>query len=76
MRSRGGHAGSPIAAPAGKRGGNLGGLRQLRIAGPSITDCLGVQFDAVRALSGQPDPHGVIALSRLGPGTRAVISAR
>ena len=25
----------------GKRGGNLGGFRQLRIAGPSITGCLG-----------------------------------
>jgi len=28
-------------APTGKRGGNLGGFRQLRIAGPSITGCLG-----------------------------------
>ena len=36
--------------PAGKRGGNPGGLRQLRIGGPSITGCLGVQFGAVRAL--------------------------
>ena len=35
----------------------------------------GVQFDAVRALSGQPDPH-VIALFRLGPGTLAVRLAR
>jgi hypothetical protein len=63
-----------IAAPTGKRGGNLGGFRQLRIAGPS-NGLSGVQFDAVRALSGQPDPH-VIALFRLGPGTRAVIKAR
>ena len=64
------------SVPAGKRGGNLGGFRQLRIAGPSITGCLGC-IDAVRALSGhQPDPHGVIALFRLGPGTRAVITAR
>jgi hypothetical protein len=36
----------------------------------------GVQFDAVQALSGQPDPHGVIALFRLGPGTQAVTTAR
>jgi hypothetical protein len=32
--------------PAGKRGG----FRQLRIAGPSITGCLGVQFGTVPAL--------------------------
>ena len=36
----------------------------------------GVQFDVVRALSGQLDPQGVIALFRLGPGTRAVTTAR
>ena len=58
-----------IAAPAGKRG-SLGG-RWPRHYGLS-----GVQFDVVRALSGQLDPQGVIALFRLGPGTRAVTTAR
>ena len=65
-----------IAAPAGKRGGNLGGLPATAHRWPQHYGLSVVQFDAVRALSGQPDPHGVIALFRLGPGTRAVITAR